>query len=258
MSPRAAPKGLRAKGGRFIPGHRWAACARTNSRVVGISQPPEKNQCYATERGWGSSPVQCPSCNLSAPEGSKFCGNCGTALPRACPNCGHAVPPENSFCSECGTSIGAKKVASPPSPTHRAAPATAERRQLTIMFCDMVGSSALATRLDPEEQGNVIAAFHACCADEIKSFGGTVAQYLGDGVLAYFGYPTAHENDAERAILAGLAILKAVGGLKAGGVRGAARGRALPADRPAGGDRAAAAPLGSGQARRGSGRAALR
>src|SRR6266702_2128189 len=119
MSPRAAPKGLRAKGGRFIPGHRWAACARTNSRVVGISQPPEKNQCYATERGWGSSPVQCPSCNLSAPEGIKFCG--------------------------------------------------------------MVGSSALATRLDPEEQGNVIAAFHACCADEIKSFGGTVAQYLGDG-----------------------------------------------------------------------------
>jgi len=85
------------------------------------------------------------------------------------------------------------------------------------MFCDMVGSSALATRLDPEEQGNVIAAFHACCADEIKSFGGTVAQYLGDGVLAYFGYPTAHENDAERAILAGLAILKAVGRLKAGG-----------------------------------------
>src|SRR5215471_10341307 len=76
--------------------------------------------------------------------------------------------------------------------------------------CDMVGSSALSTRLDPEEQGNVIAAFHTCCANEITSLGGMVAQYLGDGVLAYFGYPTAHENDAERAILAGLAILKAV------------------------------------------------
>src|SRR5262245_64580380 len=87
---------------------------------------------------------------------------------------------------------------------------TAERRQLTIMFCDMVGSSALSTRLDPEEQGEVIAAFHACCANEIKALGGMVAQYLGDGVLAYLGYPTAHENDAERAILAGLAILKAV------------------------------------------------
>jgi class 3 adenylate cyclase len=85
------------------------------------------------------------------------------------------------------------------------------------MFCDMVGSSALSTRLDPEEQGDVIAAFHDCCANEIKSLGGMVAQYLGDGVLAYFGYPTAHENDAERAILAGLAILNGVGTLKAGG-----------------------------------------
>jgi len=82
------------------------------------------------------------------------------------------------------------------------------------MFCDMVGPSALSTRLDPEEQGDVIAAFHACCANEIKTFRGMVAQYLGDGVLAYFGYPTAHENDAERAILAGLAILKAITSLR--------------------------------------------
>jgi class 3 adenylate cyclase len=64
------------------------------------------------------------------------------------------------------------------------------------MFCDMVGSSALSTRLDPEEQSDVIAAFHSCCAKEIKALGGMVAQYLGDGVLAYFGYPTAHENCA--------------------------------------------------------------
>jgi class 3 adenylate cyclase len=83
------------------------------------------------------------------------------------------------------------------------------------MFCDMVGSSALSTRLDPEEQSSIIAGFHCCCANEVKSLGGMVAQYLGDGVLAYFGYPTAHENDAERAIFAGLAIIKAVGGLKA-------------------------------------------
>jgi class 3 adenylate cyclase/predicted ATPase len=98
-----------------------------------------------------------------------------------------------------------------------ASPSSAERRQLTIMFCDMVGSSALSTKLDPEEQGDVIAAFHTCCASEIKSLGGMVAQFLGDGVLAYFGYPTAHENDAERAILSGLAILKAVGTLKPAG-----------------------------------------
>jgi class 3 adenylate cyclase len=84
------------------------------------------------------------------------------------------------------------------------------------MFCDMVGSSALSTRLDPEEQADIIAAFHTCCAKEIKTLDGMVAQYLGDGVLAYFGYPTAHENDAERAILASLTIIKAVATLKVG------------------------------------------
>ena len=82
------------------------------------------------------------------------------------------------------------------------------------MFCDMVGSSALSTRLDPEEQRDVVGAFQACCASEIKRLGGMVAQYLGDGVLAYFGYPTAHEDDAERAVHAALAILDVVGALK--------------------------------------------
>lgn len=180
--------------------------------------PFVKNNTYRVKlpnADWGIADVQCPSCNTNAPEGSNFCGNCGTALPRACPRCGHAVPPRSNFCSQCGTKIGDKKVASPPPSTQRTDGDAAERRQLTIMFCDMVGSSALSTRLDPEEQRNVIAAFHACCANEVKSLGGMVAQYLGDGVLAYFGYPTAHENDAERAILAGLAIVRAVGGLKA-------------------------------------------
>src|SRR5262245_48940338 len=163
--------------------------------------------------------MQCPGCSVEVPEGGKFCGKCGTALPRACPRCGQAVPPEDGFCSECGASVVAGSTTPAPPATRQAAlttttTATAERRQLTIMFCDMVGSSALSTRLDPEEQGDVIAGFHACCATEIKALGGMVAQYLGDGVLAYFGYPTAHENDAERAILAGLAILKAVGALK--------------------------------------------
>jgi class 3 adenylate cyclase/tetratricopeptide (TPR) repeat protein len=79
------------------------------------------------------------------------------------------------------------------------------------MFCDMVGSSALSTRLDPEEQRDVVSAFQSCCATEIKRLEAMVAQYLGDGVLAYFGYPAAHEDDAERAIRAGLAIIESIG-----------------------------------------------
>jgi class 3 adenylate cyclase len=74
----------------------------------------------------------------------------------------------------------------------------------------LVGSSALSTRLDPEEQSEVIASFQSCCSTEIKRLGGTVAQYLGDGMLAYFGYPAAHEDDAERAIRAGLAIIESI------------------------------------------------
>ena len=162
--------------------------------------------------------MQCPSCNANVPEGSKFCGKCGAALPRICSSCGHAVLLENSFCPECGTRLVAAKV-EPAFPAARRIAATistgsaAERRQLTIMFCDMVGSSALSTRLDPEEQREVVSAFQNCCNNEIVRMGGMVAQFLGDGVLAYFGYPTAHEDDAERAIRAGLAILDVVGTL---------------------------------------------
>src|SRR5262245_32139273 len=164
----------------------------------------------------GADFLQCPGCSVEVPEGRKFCGKCGTALPRACPRCGQAVPAEDSFCSECGASVVGGGVTPAPSAPQRAAPTTAtgpavERRQLTIMFCDMVGSSALSTRLDPEEQREVVADFQACCAGEIKQLGGMVAQYMGDGVLAYFGYPTAHEDDAERAVRAGLSILAAMG-----------------------------------------------
>jgi class 3 adenylate cyclase/tetratricopeptide (TPR) repeat protein len=156
--------------------------------------------------------VECPNCRVVLPETAKFCQECGTPLPRTCPGCGHASPAGAKFCPECGVSFAAKQ-AEDPKRVPRAVAVTGsapERRQLTVMFCDMVGSSTLSTRLDPEEQGDVIAAFHACCTKEIKNLDGMVAQYLGDGVLAYFGYPTAHENDAERAILAGLATLKAV------------------------------------------------
>jgi class 3 adenylate cyclase/tetratricopeptide (TPR) repeat protein len=91
---------------------------------------------------------------------------------------------------------------------------TAERRQLTIMFCDLVGSTALSTRLDPEDMREIIGAYHRCCADLITGAGGFVARYMGDGVLAYFGYPQAHEHDAERAARVGLTLVEAVPKLK--------------------------------------------
>src|SRR6516165_8307992 len=85
--------------------------------------------------------------------------------------------------------------------------ADAERRQLTVMFCDLVGSTALSARLDPEDLRGIIGAYHRCVAEIVEGFGGFVARYMGDGVLVYFGYPQAHEDDAERAMRCGLALV---------------------------------------------------
>jgi SAM (Sterile alpha motif) domain-containing protein/adenylate/guanylate cyclase family protein len=93
------------------------------------------------------------------------------------------------------------------------AQADAERRQLTVMFCDLVGSTALSTRFDPEDLREVIAAYHRAVAEVVTVLDGFVAKYMGDGVLVYFGYPRAHEDDAERAVRAGLGSIDAVGRL---------------------------------------------
>ncbi|MBB5423116.1 class 3 adenylate cyclase/tetratricopeptide (TPR) repeat protein [Paraburkholderia atlantica] len=92
----------------------------------------------------------------------------------------------------------------------------ADRRQITVMFCDLVGSTALSARLDPEDLRKIIRAYHRLSADVITAAGGFVAQYMGDGVLAYFGYPRAHEDDAERAVRAGLTLVEAIGKRDAG------------------------------------------
>jgi class 3 adenylate cyclase len=93
-------------------------------------------------------------------------------------------------------------------------PKSAERRQLTIMFCDLVGSTALAARLDPEDLREVIGAYHHAVSDAVAAAGGFVAKYMGDGVLVYFGYPQAHEHDAEQAVRAGLALVDRIGRLE--------------------------------------------
>ena len=90
----------------------------------------------------------------------------------------------------------------------------AERRQVTVMFSDLVGSTALSARMDPEDLREVVSAYQKCVAETVQRFGGFVAKYMGDGVLIYFGYPQAHEDDAERAVRAGLELVAAVGQLK--------------------------------------------
>ena len=98
---------------------------------------------------------------------------------------------------------------------HKPAHDTAERRQVTVMFSDLVGSTALSARMDPEDLREVISAYQKCVAETVGRFGGYVAKYMGDGVLVYFGYPQAHEDDAERAVRAGLELIAAVSALKA-------------------------------------------
>src|SRR5690242_15836445 len=112
---------------------------------------------------------------------------------------------------------GAGRVAAEKVPAASPANATAEaeRRQLTVMFCDLVGSTPLATRYDPEDLREIVGAYHRCVADTVTRFAGFVAKYMGDGVLVYFGYPEAHEDDAERAARAGLAVVEAMRGLSA-------------------------------------------
>src|SRR5271155_2628330 len=104
-----------------------------------------------------------------------------------------------------------------PEPAARAEPKpqdTAERRQVTVMFSDLVGSTALSARMDPEDLREVISAYQKCVAETVRRFDGFVAKYMGDGVLIYFGYPQAHEDDAERAVRVGLELIAAVGGLR--------------------------------------------
>jgi class 3 adenylate cyclase/tetratricopeptide (TPR) repeat protein len=151
--------------------------------------------------------MRCPSCTAENAATRRFCAECGAALPAPCANCGFANEPSAKFCGGCGKPIEAASGRSPITPPPAAG---AERRPLTVMFCDLVGSTALSARLDPEDLRAVIGAYHRCVAAVIERAGGFVAKYMGDGVLAYFGYPRADEHDAERAVRAGLALVEAV------------------------------------------------
>ena len=158
--------------------------------------------------------MDCPSCGGTVPEGGRFCVQCGAPLPTTCGACGFANPPDARFCAGCGVPltsmppIAAEVASLTPAPS-----SDAERRQLTVMFCDLVGSTALSEQLDPEDLREVIAAYQKSAAEHIARYEGDVAKYMGDGILAYFGYPTAHEDDAERAVRAALGLVDGVGRL---------------------------------------------
>ena len=169
--------------------------------------------------------MDCPSCQSPNELDAKACSICGRALLAPCPSCGRPQASTARHCSGCGRRLGGRHPVSPETSgatgSDRADPAApraapAERRQLTVVFADLVGSVAYAARMDPEDWGDTLVRYHAVVAKAVESFGGRVVQYLGDGAMACFGYPTAHEDDPERAILAGLELCRAVHGLHRG------------------------------------------
>ena len=161
--------------------------------------------------------VTCPECRLVVPAG-KFCNECGSPLPAGCARCGTQNPPRARFCSECGAPLaaaarprsGATTEAPSPPPVAPTPVESAERRQITLMMCDLVGSTALSARLDPEDLREIVGEYQKAVSTAVRGLGGHVAQLLGDGLLIYFGYPTAFEDAAVRACRAALGILDAL------------------------------------------------
>ena len=151
--------------------------------------------------------MRCSNCGSDNSTGKKFCGDCGAPLENHCPKCGAQNPAGKRFCGDCGASFDAA-TPSAAEPSYR--DLSGERRHLTVLFCDLVNSTSIAAQLDPEEWREMVGAYHRAAAEAITQYGGHVAKYLGDGVMAYFGWPEAHENDAERAARAGLLVLEEV------------------------------------------------
>ncbi len=155
---------------------------------------------------------------------AKFCENCGKPLENNCPNCGKPVTPGAKFCRNCGYDLaGATAPASRLADLQQAAPAAlqekirdartkliGERKLVTVLFTDIVGSNALAEKLDPEEWGEIVSGAHQHVSAAVCRYEGTIAQLLGDGVLAFFGAPITHEDDPVRAVNAALDIQAAV------------------------------------------------
>src|SRR3954454_14424963 len=156
----------------------------------------------------------CQNCGNQNPPEARFCMSCGNALEAVCPSCGTVAPPEAKFCMACGTAIAGGEgqtapAALPPRPAATDLPE--ERRQVTVVFADLSGYTAVAQRMDPEAVKSFVDRALRRLGHEVDRFGGSVDKYIGDNVMAVCGAPVAHEDDAERAVRAALGMQAAMG-----------------------------------------------
>lgn len=156
--------------------------------------------------------MRCPRCGAHSPAGKKFCGDCGAALAVACPSCGAANSTGEDFCGRCGAVLDAPGFREAAEQWNAAGIGgrPGEIKQVTVLFCDIVGSTALTERLGAEAMRDLVGAFIDASLAEVHRYGGTAPQFRGDGFMALFGAPLAQEDHVRRALLAALAIQRAV------------------------------------------------
>lgn len=155
--------------------------------------------------------MKCPSCGFSNPEGMRFCGQCATPLANLCAACGFENPAGFKFCGSCGQALSGEEAGETgrPAAEHRTLPIAepeVERRNITVLFADLTGFTALSEKLDPEDVYRTINRYLQVLVERVKKYEGTVDKFTGDGLIALFGAPVAHENDPERAVRAALEI----------------------------------------------------
>lgn len=176
--------------------------------------------CYGGYDGIFIVTIQCVECDHENRDEASFCTACGTSLVRRCLACGAISQAQASFCDACGATLentatpAAQDLTPTANDSTKSVSTDAERRHLTVLFCDLVGSSKLSELLDPEEFRDLLAVYQDSCAAVVSKYDGQVARYVGDGLLIYFGYPQAHEDDAPRALRAALEIVEAVSQLE--------------------------------------------
>jgi class 3 adenylate cyclase/tetratricopeptide (TPR) repeat protein len=156
--------------------------------------------------------MRCSRCHAENPAGMRFCGQCAAPLGGACPSCGAANPPENRFCGSCAAPLDAPRSPGLVEPTTAAPTFSGEMKQVSVLFCDIVGSTALTERLGAEAMRDLVNRFLEVSIAEVQRYEGTVPQFAGDGFMAIFGAPLTHEDHVRRALLAALGIRRALGG----------------------------------------------